>query len=87
MKFRFHEEEDPCEAVTGLAAHMALVRPEHVLVADWLHEQWNPELVNSLMDCMRPGESSYRYQTNLGCACRASILHLFTVTTLSILIS
>jgi secreted Zn-dependent insulinase-like peptidase len=45
MKFRFLEEEDSCELVTRLASTMGWVEPQHLLVADYLHQQWQPEKV------------------------------------------
>ena len=45
MKFRFQEEEDGLDYATRLAAALPLVEPRHVLVADYLHEAWQPEMV------------------------------------------
>lgn len=46
MKFRFIEEEDSCDIVTRLASSMGWVRPEHLLVAEYMHEKWQPEKVS-----------------------------------------
>lgn len=47
MKFRFQEEEESSDYVSRLAAGMHLVKPEHVLVADYLHEEWQPDMVSA----------------------------------------
>ena len=47
MKFRFQEEEDGLDYATRLAAALPLVDPPHVLVADYLHEAWQPERVRA----------------------------------------
>lgn len=60
LKFTFHEESDPLDYVTGLAAAQQLVEARHVLVAEWLHDSWQPQLVASLLDHMHPTASDYR---------------------------
>lgn len=47
MKFRFAEEEDACACVTRLATHLMFYPPEHVLVGDYLHDDWDPEMVGA----------------------------------------
>ncbi len=41
---------------------MQVVAPQHALAADYLHEEWDPQHIAQLMDCLRaapaPGESS-----------------------------
>jgi Middle or third domain of peptidase_M16 len=46
MKFRFQEEEEPCDTVTRLASCLGWVPPHHVLCADYLHEKWTPDQVS-----------------------------------------
>lgn len=54
MKFRFAEEEDSCDLVTRLASNMGWVAPQHLLAAEYLHEEWQPEKVRGLlMPCCR----------------------------------
>jgi hypothetical protein len=48
MKFRFAEEEDSCGLVTRLASSMGWVEPQHLLKAEYMHEQWQPEKVGCL---------------------------------------
>lgn len=45
MKLRFLEEEDAMDYVTSVAGSLLFVRPEHVLLTDYLYEQWKPGLV------------------------------------------
>jgi hypothetical protein len=42
---RFLEEEDSCDFVTRLASTMGWVEPQHLLSADYLHQQWQPDKV------------------------------------------
>ncbi|WIA17248.1 hypothetical protein OEZ85_014121 [Tetradesmus obliquus] len=60
MKFRFAEEEDSCDLVTRLASNMSWVAPQHLLAAEYLHEEWQPEKVAELLQCMQPASSSFR---------------------------
>ncbi|WIA37472.1 hypothetical protein OEZ86_014388 [Tetradesmus obliquus] len=60
MKFRFAEEEDSCDLVTRLASNMGWVAPQHLLAAEYLHEEWQPEKVAELLQCMQPASSSFR---------------------------
>lgn len=46
MRFKFQEEEDAMEVATRLASTMHLHAPEHILVAETLHEDWDPVLVS-----------------------------------------
>jgi nardilysin len=48
MKFRFAEEEDSCDLVTRLASSMGWIAPQHLLKAEYMHEQWQPEKVRRL---------------------------------------
>ncbi len=45
MRFRFAEEEDPCDFVTRLAEDAPYYAPEHILQGSYLYDQWEPELV------------------------------------------
>ena len=45
MRFRFAEEEDPCDFVTRLAEDAPYFAPEHILQGSYLYDQWEPELV------------------------------------------
>lgn len=49
MRFKFQEEEDAMEVATRLASTMHLHAPEHVLVAETLHETWDPVLVSPML--------------------------------------
>lgn len=42
---RFMEEDDSCDFATRLAATMGWVEPQHLLVADYLHQHWQPDRV------------------------------------------
>jgi hypothetical protein len=46
--------------VTRLSATLGVVKPEHVLAADWLHEAWEPERVTQLLATFSPLAGSYR---------------------------
>ena len=45
MRWRYQEEEEACEYVTRLAAALGWVEHQHVLMADYMHEAWEPEQV------------------------------------------
>ena len=45
MRFRFAEEEDPCDFVTRLAEDAPYYAPEHILQGSYLYDQWEPKLV------------------------------------------
>jgi hypothetical protein len=47
MRWRFQEEEEAGELVQRLAATLGWVEEQrHVLVADYLHQAWRPEVVS-----------------------------------------
>ncbi|KAF5827025.1 Metalloenzyme, LuxS/M16 peptidase-like protein [Dunaliella salina] len=61
MKFMFLEEEDGMDMCTRLAAVLHLFPAEHIMVAEYLHQEYDPQLITSLLDnCMHPINSSYR---------------------------
>jgi len=60
MKFRFHEEEEACELAARLAGSMHRYAPQHAVAAEWLHEEWDPALVASLLEGMHPSRGTYR---------------------------
>ncbi len=45
IKFRFQEDEEAIDACTRLAGLLHLHQPQHVLAAEYLHEQYDPKLV------------------------------------------
>jgi secreted Zn-dependent insulinase-like peptidase len=51
MKFRFHEEDDASDTVSRLAGLMHIREPHHLLVADFLHRDWRPDLVGGTACC------------------------------------
>lgn len=61
MRFRFLEEEDSCDLVTRLASSMGWVAPEHLLVADYLHTQWQPDQVRHTGCCRGVGMFTQAY--------------------------
>lgn len=74
MKFRFLEEEDSCDLVTRLASTMAWVQPEHLLVADYLHQQWQPDKVYmSREECRNLVYVVSRTQLSLGLASQVNM--------------
>lgn len=54
---RFMEEEDSCDFVTRLASTMGWVDHAHLLAADYLHQQWQPERVRGSEKAL-PGRPS-----------------------------
>jgi secreted Zn-dependent insulinase-like peptidase len=49
---RFQDEEDSMDTVSGLAAAMFCYRPEHVLSGAYLHEEWDPALVQQIGEAL-----------------------------------
>ena len=47
MKSRYVEEEDAMEYVTNVSSNMLLVQPPHILLSEYLHEDWDPSLVSA----------------------------------------
>eukprot|EP00798_Chlamydomonas_sp_ICE-L_P021127 gene21127-28014_t len=60
LHVRHTEEDEAMDYVTNLSATMHLHKPEHLLVADYLHTEWDPALISQLMSMMHPTQSSYR---------------------------
>ncbi|KAG2444954.1 hypothetical protein HXX76_001690 [Chlamydomonas incerta] len=58
MRWRFQEEGDPMDTVSRLAGVLHHTDPAHVLVADYLHEAWDPAQVQQLLACMDPDPSA-----------------------------
>ncbi|KAG2448487.1 hypothetical protein HYH02_006378 [Chlamydomonas schloesseri] len=58
MRWRFQEEGDPMDTVSRLAGVLHHTDPAHVLVADYLHDTWDPEQVKQLLGCMDPDPSA-----------------------------
>lgn len=46
MKSRYLEEEDATDYVTAVSSNMLSVQPQHVLLSDYLYEDWDPALVS-----------------------------------------
>lgn len=46
MKFRFLEEEEVSQWVTGLSADMHHYAPEHILSGAYVYEGWDADLVS-----------------------------------------
>lgn len=63
MRWRFQEEEEAQELVTRLAATLGWIEEaRHVLVSDYLHEAWRPDVVSGVLSragrilhCMQGG--------------------------------
>lgn len=51
MKARYIEEEDATDYVTAVSANMLHVKPQHVLLSDYLYQDWDPKLVSSTCLC------------------------------------
>ncbi|KDD73111.1 hypothetical protein H632_c2526p0, partial [Helicosporidium sp. ATCC 50920] len=64
VRFRFAEEEEAIEYVSSLAQDMFLYRPEHVVAAAAVYSDWDPELVESLLAKMTPGNCRVDLQTH-----------------------
>ncbi|CAD7699759.1 unnamed protein product [Ostreobium quekettii] len=60
MKFRFSEEEDAASYVTKLATGLFIYEPQHVLVASRLYDDWDPGLVEDLLNMMTPSAEGLR---------------------------
>ncbi|KXZ55212.1 hypothetical protein GPECTOR_3g355 [Gonium pectorale] len=58
QRWRFLEEGDPMDAVSRLAGAMHHTAPAHTLVADYLHESWQPDLVARLLERMAPAAAA-----------------------------
>lgn len=54
MRFRFQEEEDASEFVSGLASDLFFYAPHDVLAGQYLFEDWDPALVTELLNGMTP---------------------------------
>ena len=64
MKFRYLEEEDPSDYVTGIATNLQRYPPEHCLSADFLHDEWDSELVGSILGLLVPGAARVDLQSS-----------------------
>ncbi|KAL0048825.1 hypothetical protein WJX82_000128 [Trebouxia sp. C0006] len=64
MRFKFAEEEDACEYALRLAADAPYYAPEHLLNGHYLYDQWDPKLVNQLLDQMTPSNVRVDVQTS-----------------------
>ena len=54
LGFRFQEDRSPQQTVSALAARMHYLPAEHVLDANYLYEQYDPELINAFLTKMTP---------------------------------
>jgi secreted Zn-dependent insulinase-like peptidase len=71
MKFQFQEEGDAMDCVTQLAQSMHMCAPEHILVQEYLHEEWDPAQVSGDGSCAVLRCAAFpqpRHQLNLCCA-------------------
>lgn len=57
-RFRFQEEQDACNYVSGLAADMHNYQPEHALVGEYLCDKWDPELVRCFLGVWKGSSKS-----------------------------
>ncbi|KAL3144870.1 hypothetical protein ABBQ38_001970 [Trebouxia sp. C0009 RCD-2024] len=64
MRFKFAEEEDACEYALRLAADAPYYAPEHLLNGHYLYDQWDPQLVDSLLGHMTPSNVRVDVQTS-----------------------
>ena len=53
-KFKFAEEEDAEDYASRLAATMRLYKPEHALAGEYIHAQWDPDLVEEVLALCTP---------------------------------
>jgi nardilysin len=65
MKFRYQEEEDAMDFVTKLSSNMHLVSPKHALNSEFVHEEWDPALIQTLLDRMKPQGEAACYRIDL----------------------
>jgi nardilysin len=54
LKFRFYEEGDVADLVADLSSDMHTYPVHHAVAATYLYENWDPQLVNSLLSEMTP---------------------------------
>lgn len=54
MNFRFKEKSLPCEYVTGIAQLLYNYPMEEVLVAGQLFQLWKPDLIEWIMEYLKP---------------------------------
>lgn len=45
MKFRFAEEDDSADLASAASVYAQMYRPEHVLCADYLFDEYDPDLI------------------------------------------
>ena len=64
MKFRYLEEEDPSDYVTGIATNLQRYPPEHCLSAEFMHDEWDSELVGSILGLLVPGAARVDLQSS-----------------------
>ncbi len=46
MQARYLEEGDATDFVTDLSSNMHFVEPRHVMLSEFLYQDWDPELVS-----------------------------------------
>ncbi|WP_263078955.1 insulinase family protein [Endozoicomonas sp. Mp262] len=54
LGFRFQEDRSPQQTVSALAARMHYLPAENILDANYLYEQYDPELIGQFLDKMTP---------------------------------
>jgi len=64
LRFRYLEEEDPADYVTGIAANLLRYPTEHCLSADYVHEEWDEELVRNILKAMGPDNARVELQSS-----------------------
>lgn len=57
---RFKQDHDAIDTVTQLASDMRVYAPHHVLVGGYLHDKWDPHLVEQLVSLMAPDREGMR---------------------------
>jgi hypothetical protein len=75
MKFRFHEEEDASDTASRLAGLMHIREPQHLLVADYLHRDWRPELVGAWGACHGMAAAAAARIMHPSCTRHAPVMH------------
>ena len=64
IKFKFAEEDEADSYVQELAVNLRLYKTEHVLEGDYLHEKWDPKLVETTLKEFVPSNMRVEIQSS-----------------------
>ena len=64
MNFRYLEEDDPTDYVTELSTNMMVFDPQHVVSGEYVHEEWDPALVSTVLAALTPRNAVFELQSS-----------------------